>query len=126
MGSGMGQIGQNPAASLLNVRPRPGMSACVAFESSHARNSSSLAALSSYEMVLDAPHDSQRHLCAPAVVLPFLRMPAPQHGHFTLFIEPSRPRGLTARFSGACLRGRRSGQHTFRPSGKNGVRDLNT
>lgn len=100
------------------------MSACLAFESSHARNSSSLAALSSYETVLDAPQDSQRHLCAPAVVLPFLRIAAPQHGHFTLFIEPSRQRDLTARFSGARLRGHRSGQHTFCPGAKNGTRDL--
>lgn len=100
------------------------MSACLAFESSHARNSSSQAALSSYETVLDAPQDSQRHLCAPAVVLPFLRIAAPQHGHFTLFIEPSRPRDLTARFSGSYLRRHRFGQHTFCPSAKRGEQDL--
>ena len=104
----MGQIGQKSAASLLNVRPCPGMSACFAFERSHARNSSSLAALSSYETVLDAPHDSHRHLWEPADVLPFLRIADPQHWHITLFIEPSRRRGLTARFSAIHLRGRRS------------------
>lgn len=101
-----------------------GMSACLASKAATPGTPRAWAAPSSYETVLDASHDPQRHLCAPAAVLPFLRIAAPQHGHLALFIEPFRPRDLTARFSGARLRGRRSGQHAFCPGAKNGARDL--
>ena len=36
---------------------------------------------------------------------------------YPLLIEPSRPRDLTARFSGSRLRGRRPGRYTFCPGG---------
>ena len=47
VGSGMGHTRQNPAVLLLNVRPWPGIESWVSFEVSHARNSPSLAAVSS-------------------------------------------------------------------------------
>lgn len=88
------------------------------FEVSHARNSSSLAAVSSYETVVDAPHDPHLHLCDPAPVFPFLLIAAPHEGHLTVFISGSLKTGnLAARFSGTCLRGNDGLGHTFCPSG---------
>lgn len=78
----------------------------------------------SYETVPGAPHSSQRHLRAHASVFSLLRTSAPQHGHFALFIEPSRPKGIAARLSGAHLQLHRLGEHAFCPGDKNGARDL--
>ena len=47
IGTGMGHTRQNSAALLLNVLPCPGIESRASFEVSHARNSSSLAAVSS-------------------------------------------------------------------------------
>ena len=47
VGTGMGHTRQNSAVLLLNVLPCPGIESWVSFEVSHARNSSSLAAVSS-------------------------------------------------------------------------------
>ena len=47
VGAGMGHTRQNSAALLLNVLPCPGVESWVSFEVSHARNSPSLAAVSS-------------------------------------------------------------------------------
>lgn len=74
----------------------------------------------SYETVPGAPHSSQRHLRAHASVFSLLRTSAPQHGHFALFIEPSRPKGIAARLSGAHLQLHRLGEHAFCPGDKNG------
>ena len=85
------------AVLLLNVRPCPGIESWVSFDMSHARNSSSLAAVSSYETVVDAPHARHLHLWDPAPVLPFLFIAAPQEGHLTAFISSSLEIGnLTA------------------------------
>ncbi len=46
-GTGMGQTSQNSAVLRLKVRPAPGISSCVPFDSSHDRNSSRRAAASS-------------------------------------------------------------------------------
>lgn len=78
----------------------------------------------SYETVPGAPHGSQRHLRAHASVFSLLRTSAPQHGHFALFIEPSRPKGIAARLSDAHLQLHRLGEHAFCPGDKNGARDL--
>ena len=97
VGSGMGQTRQNSAVLLLNVRPCPGIESWVSFDMSHARNSSSLAAVSSYETVVDAPHARHLPLWDPAPVLPFLFIAAPQEGHLTAFISSSLEIGnLTA------------------------------
>lgn len=78
----------------------------------------------SYETVPGAPHGSQHHLRAHASVFSLLRTSAPQHGHFALFIEPSRPKGIAARLSDAHLQLHRLGEHAFCPGDKNGARDL--
>ena len=87
VGSGMGQTRQNPAVLLLNVRPWPGIESWMPFDVSHARNSPSLAAVSSYETVVDAPQAPHLHLWDPAPVFPFLFIAAPQEGHLTAFIS---------------------------------------
>lgn len=61
---------------------------------------------------------------APASVFSLLRTSAPQHGHFALFIEPSRPKGIAARLSDAHLQLHRLGEHAFCPGDKNGARNL--
>lgn len=93
----MGHTRQNPAVLLLNVLPCPGIESWVSFEVSHARNSPSLAAVSSYENVVEAPQDPHLHLWDPALVFPFLFIAAPQEGHLTVFILRSLGTGdLTA------------------------------
>lgn len=46
-GTGMGQTSQNSEVLRLKVRPAPGISSCVPFDSNHDRNSSRRAAASS-------------------------------------------------------------------------------
>ena len=71
------------------IAHQQGIESWVSFDMSHARNSSSLAAVSSYETVVDAPHARHLHLWDPAPVLPFLFIAAPQEGHLTAFISSS-------------------------------------
>lgn len=84
--SGMGQTSQNLRILRLNVLPPPGMSHCLARDSSQPRKAASPLASVLYECTSDAPHDLQRHLCVPAFVLPLRFISPPQEGHFLLFM----------------------------------------
>lgn len=76
----MGQVSQNSAVLRLKDRPPPGIAACESFERSHPRNSSSLAAASSYPSVVDAPQAVHLHRWDPDEVLPLRLVRPPQQG----------------------------------------------
>ena len=61
----------NSAALRLKDRPPPGIMACESFERSHPRNSSSLAAVSSYLSVVKAPQAVHLQRWDPDEVLPY-------------------------------------------------------
>ena len=77
-GTGIGQTSQNSEVLRLNERPPPGIDACGSFERSHPRNSSSLAAVSSYLTVVDAPQAVHLHRWDPEDVLPLRLVRPPQ------------------------------------------------
>lgn len=77
-GTGMGQTSQNSAVLRLKDRPPPGIAAWESLERSHPRNSSSLAAVSSYLTVVDAPQAVHLHRWDPDEVLPLRLVRPPQ------------------------------------------------
>ena len=77
-GTGIGQTSQNSAVLSLKDRPPPGITACESFERSHPRNSSSLAAVSSYPSVVDAPQAVHLQRWDPDEVLPLRLVRPPQ------------------------------------------------
>lgn len=77
-GTGIGQTSQNSAVLRLKERPPPGIMACESFERSHPRNSPSLAAVSSYLSVVDAPQAVHLHRWEPEDVLPLRLVRPPQ------------------------------------------------
>ena len=76
----MGQTSQNSAVLRLKDRPPPGIAAWESLERSHPRNSSSLAAASSYLTVVDAPQAVHLHRWDPDEVLPLRLVRPPQQG----------------------------------------------
>ena len=69
-GTGIGQASQNSAVLRLKDRPPPGITVCESFERSHPRNSSGLAAVSSYLSVVEAPQAVHLQRWDPDEVLP--------------------------------------------------------
>ena len=94
--SGIGHIPQNAAVLLRNVRPRPGMSPCESFDSSQETKAARSRAEVSLRWTEDAPQLPQRHLCDPALVLPFLFIADPQDGHLLLSMALLRKNRLFA------------------------------
>lgn len=79
-GDSIGQTSQNSAVLRLKDRPPPGIAAWESLERSHPRNSSGLAAVSSYLTVVDAPQDVHLQRWDPDEVLPLLLVRPPRWG----------------------------------------------
>ena len=77
-GTGIGQTSRNSAVLRLKDRPPPGIMVCESFERSHPRNSSSLAAVSSYLSVVEASQAVYLQRWDPDEVLPLRLVRPPQ------------------------------------------------
>lgn len=80
---GIGQISQNFAVFLLNVRPFPGISDCACFPNNHSKNICNSFDVLSILCVKEDLHFLQSQRCVPALVLPDLTHLFPQTGQFT-------------------------------------------
>lgn len=85
------------------------------FESSHSKNSLRLFVERSYLCVIDAPYTLQRHIEAPALVLPLRFVSPPYAGHNVFFILRLKHVNLTHRFMESNLRCQVRIGHTFLP-----------
>ena len=85
----MGQMFQNCAVFLRNVRPSPGISLCVCLPNNHFRKICSCFDVLSIFGVMIIEQWLQRHLCDPDLFFPYFVQTLPHEGQITCFIVSS-------------------------------------